>query len=526
MLKNVIIIFLIGAVIWSIYYISEEPTTLKLKKLKESYEKDYEPSVNHSKLAALQKDFKEPGEVTEACISCHTERHKEIMSTAHWKWQREEYIEGRGIVNIGKKNIINNFCIGIAGNEQLCNKCHAGYGWVDTTFDFEDPKNVDCLVCHDNSGDYKKGSATGGMPATDVNLTAAAQSVGKPKKKNCGMCHFLGGGGNNVKHGDLELALLNTNRKVDVHMGKDGADLECVQCHLTDKHQMKGRMYSVSSMDVDRLECESCHTSSPHSIDVLNEHGVKVACQTCHIPVYAKVNPTKMFWDWEKACKTMDPNYKEVDSSGATVYLAKKGRFVWQKNVTPEYVWFNGTADHYLFGDKFDTCSVAVDINDLKGNYRDRNSKIVPVKIHRTRQPCDPVNKTLLQPKLWDKEYGEGALWVDCKDIPIGKMWSIAAEKGMEYIGLPYSGEYSFINTRMYWPVNHMVSPAKEALTCKECHTREGGRLDKLRGFYMPGRDYHVAVSSLGTGLILVSLIGVLIHAIIRIVLSIKRKKS
>ena len=30
-----------------------------------------------------------------------------------------------------------------------------------------------------------------------------AQNVGKPKRTNCGVCHFYGGGGDNVKHGDL-----------------------------------------------------------------------------------------------------------------------------------------------------------------------------------------------------------------------------------------------------------------------------------------------------------------------------------
>ena len=42
-----------------------------------------------------------------------------------------EYIEGRGIRYIGKKNILNNFCIGVAGSRESCDKCHIGYGWGD-----------------------------------------------------------------------------------------------------------------------------------------------------------------------------------------------------------------------------------------------------------------------------------------------------------------------------------------------------------------------------------------------------------
>ncbi len=37
-----------------------------------------------------------------------------------------------------------------------------------------------------------------------------------------------------------------------------------------------------------------------------------------------------------------------------------------------------------------------------------------------------------------------------------------------------------------------MVSLASESVSCSECHTRKDGRLNDLRDFYMPGRDYHV----------------------------------
>jgi octaheme c-type cytochrome (tetrathionate reductase family) len=526
MTKNLIILLLIFAGTYAIYWATEDTPNNKLAVLQQEFQQKHVASVDHSKLAVLQQDFDDPRMVTAACISCHTERHTEIMKTPHWNWEREEYIEGRGIVTIGKKNNINNFCIGIAGSEALCNKCHAGYGWDGKDFDFQDSLNVDCLVCHDNSGTYEKANNMAGLPKESVDLGLVARHVGIPMKENCGSCHFMSGGGNNVKHGDLEMALLNTTKDVDVHMAADGMDMECVACHTADNHQIKGKMYSVSSMDKDRMECESCHSEQPHSESIINEHSVKVACQTCHIPEYAKVNATKMHWDWSAACKTMDPNYHESDSLGNHVYLAKKGRFVWQKNVTPEYTWFNGTADHYLMGDKIDTTQQPIDINTLNGSYADRNSKIIPVKIHRTRQAYDPVHLTLIQPKLWDADSGNGALWVDCKTIPIKDMWGIASEKGMEYIGLPYSGQYDFINTRMYWPINHMVSPKENALDCKSCHTREGGRLEDLKDFYMPGRDYNGFVQTAGVTAIILSLLAALGHAFGRIFVSFKKNQK
>jgi hypothetical protein len=48
----------------------------------------------------------------------------------------------------------------------------------------------------------------------------------------------------------------------------------------------------------------------------------------------------------------------------------------------------------------------------------------------------------------------------------------------MDYIGAPFSGEYGFVETAMYWPITHMVAPAEDALECNDCHTAENGRLD------------------------------------------------
>ncbi len=489
--------------------------TEHLERLQERYAKKPIASVDHAKLPALQRDFSSPQEVTLACISCHTERHKEVMQSSHWNWEREEYIEGRGIRYVGKKNILNNFCIGIATNEESCNKCHAGYNWTDPRFDFGDARNVDCLACHDNSNTYVK--ASHGYPDTSVNLTNVAQHVGRPMRSNCGACHFFGGGGNNVKHGDLEQALFDPTRDVDVHMASDGADLQCVDCHTAENHKMLGKLYSVSSMNRDRSSCEQCHTDAPHNDEFLDEHTSKVACQTCHIPEYAKVNSTKMQWDWSTAGKLKDGKpYEEDDSLGNHTYMSIKGTFVWERHVKPEYVWFNGTASHYLLGD---TASAGnpIRINRLNGDYSDPEAKIIPVKIHRGKQPYDPVNRMLIQPKLYAPQKGEGAFWKDFD-------WNRAAAEGMKSVNLPYSGKQTFVETEMTWPVNHMVSPKSESVACIECHTRNGSRLANLQDFYIPGRDYQPLVERLGVGLLLAAFFGAAIHASARVFIS-KRKR-
>jgi octaheme c-type cytochrome (tetrathionate reductase family) len=486
----------------------ESSHSVQLDILKAQYAKKHVPSVDHAKLPALQRKFSSPQQVTEACVSCHTESHKEVMQSSHWNWERAEYIPGRGVRYIGKKNIVNNFCIGVSPNLEECDACHIGYGWVDAAFDFSDWKNIDCLACHDNSNTYVKGLK--GYPDPSVNLTTVAQHVGRPLRTNCGTCHFFGGGGNNVKHGDLEKALFDTNRDVDVHMASDGEDMQCVACHTAENHKMLGKLYSVSSMNRNRSSCEQCHTSTPHNEGVLNEHTSKVSCQACHIPEYAKVNSTKLYWDWSAAGKLKDGKpYAAKDSLGNDIYLSIKGSFVWGRNVKPEYIWFDGTAGHYLLGD---TVSVdrPIQINSLYGSYANPDAKIVPVRIQRSVQIYDPVNKMLIEPKLFAEEKGEGAFWKDFD-------WNRAAEEGMKTVHLPYSGEYKFVRTEMTWPVNHMVSPKEKAVTCAECHTRNNSRLAGLKDFYMPGRNYSATVDTLGVGVILVALFGIVIHTSARV---------
>jgi octaheme c-type cytochrome (tetrathionate reductase family) len=511
MVKNLIVFLGVIALILVVINVfnKEDPYNLKLEKLKHDYSIAPIPSVDHSKFDVLRVKFETPQEVTETCISCHTERHKEVMASSHWNWERISFTEGRGVISAGKKNVVNNFCIGSGSNEQACAACHIGFGMDNNQYDFTNARNVDCMVCHDNSEEYLKGSAMAGYPDRSVNLNKVAQSVGSPKKSNCGACHFFSGGGNNVKHGDLEGALLSCDRMVDVHMAENGMDLECVACHTAENHQILGRLYSVSTENTKRATCEQCHTNKPHLDDVLNRHNSKVACQTCHIPEYAKVNATKMNWYWSEAGKLKDGEpYIETDSAGNITYMSQKGTFEWEKNARPDYRWFNGTADLYLLGDTISTRPVP--INTLFGSYDDEDSKIIPVKINVGDQIYDPVYNQFIQPKLYSDQKGDSAYWMDFD-------WATAAEAGMRTVGIPYSGEYGFVETVMYWPVNHMVAPKEHSVDCAECHTRENGRLAELNDFYLPGRDRNVFLSTAGSWLFILSLIGVIAHGALRI---------
>jgi len=489
-----------------------------LDQLRVRYSRKAKASVDHTQFPQLKVPFKTPQAVTAACIACHNGRAAEVMKSSHWNWERTEYVEGKGIRRVGKRNVLNNFCIGISGNQQSCNKCHIGYGYANDAFDFKNPLNIDCLACHDNSSTYLKAAGGAGMPDTAVDLNLVAQHVGKPTRTNCGTCHFFGGGGNNVKHGDLEKALFDPSRQVDVHMASEGADMQCVDCHSAERHQMLGKMYSVSSMNRKRVECPSCHGEMPHSDDVLNKHTLKVACQTCHIPVYAKVNPTKLNWDWSTAGRLKDGQpYEEKDATGTDVYMSIKGSFIWGRQLQPDYVWFNGSASHYLLGETFDP-SKPLKLNELHGSYEDPDSKIYPVKIHRAKQIYDTENKYLVQPKTVSTVPGDGGYWKEFN-------WTRAAEAGMKEVDLPFSGKYGFAETEMYWPINHMVSSKTATVACTECHTRKGGRLAKLGGFYMPGRDSNPWIEWMGGGMLLLTLGGVGVHGGARLWMRRRRKE-
>jgi octaheme c-type cytochrome (tetrathionate reductase family) len=494
---------------------------LYLEQLREEYSHVHQSGVDHSKHEILQQDFTNPHEITAACLSCHTERGQEVLGNVHWNWEREAFIPGRGVTYLGKKNLINNFCTGTASNEGTCNRCHVGYGWWDNTFDFDNEYNIDCLICHDNTNTYEKARGAAGYPVMGEegpDFRNIVANVGRPGRYNCGYCHFNSAGGNNVKHGDLEVALLTAGRDVDVHMGVDGMNMTCVECHPAENHQMLGRYYGVSSSNTQRATCEQCHTDFPHTNSKLNEHTVKVACKTCHIPVYAKVNPTKTYWDWSTATRRLDGKpYEIIDSLGDQIYTSIKGDFYWQRNAVPEYYWFNGTADHHFLTDTVCMDDVPLKINTLFGSYNDEESKIIPVKVHRGKQPYDLVHRTIIQPKLWDKEENMGALWIDLD-------WEASLSSGMEYLGMPYSGQHGFIETEMFLPVSHMVSTADHALQCADCHTRNDSRLAGLTDFYMPGRDRNATLDTFGKWLIILSLLGVVSHGAARYFIN--RKKA
>ncbi|QTA80936.1 Putative cytochrome c family protein, OhcA-like [Desulfonema limicola] len=495
---------------------------------------------DHSKHEILQQEFTSGPEVTKACLYCHSEAASQFHKTIHWTWL-DPNVDKKEMIGKGGYSV-NNFCINLISNEPRCTSCHAGYGWKDQTFDFTDQSKVDCLVCHEQTGTYKKFPTGAGNPVTEPTVfkengkeylppewNKVAQSVGRPTRKNCGTCHFSGGGGDGVKHGDMDSSLMKPNKALDVHMGEDGQNFDCVRCHTTVLHNIAGRTYSTPAATsrkslieddlTSKITCESCHSSSPHkSHSKMNDHTDKVACQSCHIPEYARVNPTKMWWDWSTAGRKKDGKpYEEKGEHGKAEYSSKKGSFVWEKNVKPEYFWYNGSIYSLTARDTIDPSKI-VQVNRPLGSPDDVNSRISPFKVHKGKQPYDKENKTLLIPHLFGKKES-GAYWADFD-------WKKSLASGMEKAALPFSGEFDFVETTYVFPTTHMVAPRENALSCNECHTNNNSRLANLGGFYMPGRDKSNLVNTGGWTLAALSFIGVILHGFIRIFTKSKPKKE
>ncbi|MCG8565961.1 MAG: tetrathionate reductase family octaheme c-type cytochrome [Desulfobacterales bacterium] len=498
--------------------VSEEALGLTLAKQAVKSDKHW-TTADHSKMDALNKDFKSGDDVTQACLSCHTDASMQFKDTIHWTWKVPS--EKKGIMNGKAGHAVNNFCIsGNAMEDKGCLGCHAG--WNGTQGE------VNCLACHGGEKfNYKETfedlAAFEGDTDPDtqeivgelkMELGRAVKNIVRPQRNNCGECHFKGGGGDGVKHGDLDTSLAKPNKMLDVHMAAEGANFTCTRCHTTVKHHIAGRLYTrpaaterTSLIEDDmasKITCESCHSTEPHKTSSkMNDHTDKVACQSCHIPTFARVNPTMTEWDWAKAGKLKEGKpYKEKGELGKYTYKSIKGEFKWEKNVVPEYFWYNGSFSNTGIRDEIDPQTL-VKVSHPMGDANDPNARIAPFKIHMGNQPYDKVNKRLVAPLLSGPKGYWSTLDMDA-----------AIALGNKTLVTPYSGEFDYVKTSYAFPITHMVAPEKDALDCNACHIRENSRLANITEIYIPGRDKNQIVDTFGMIAVFGALAGVLLHGL------------
>ena len=498
-------------------------------------------TADHTKFDVLKGPFASGPEVTQACLSCHTEAGSQMMHTLHWSW---DYSNARTGQTLGKSSVVNSFCGNVASNEARCTSCHTGYGWTDVRQPPPpDPSRVDCLVCHDRSGQYAKLDNMAGHPSLDpvpagaktvtgqaawpVDLAEAARSVGMPGRENCGSCHFYGGGGDNVKHGDLSSALVSPAPATDVHMSPEGGNFTCQTCHVTEAHSIAGSRYDVEARDIvdthllgqprSAATCESCHGNRPHDMTPvglkLNDHTDRLACQTCHVPSFARGGvATKTLWDWSTAGRMQDgrpmsiSGFTQADGKELETYISTKGSFDWAENVVPHYAWFDGTVEYTTADTEFDP-SATVEINSLRGAAADPAARIWPFKRMLGRQAFDTERNVLLHSQVYGPQT-DTAFWTNFD-------WSKSLQAAADYLGTGYSGSFDFVDTHMYWPITHMVAPAGDALKCGACHQPDG-RMAGITGVHVPGTGLPPG-GRLGLAILALVVAGVAGHALLRL---------
>ncbi len=248
-----------------------------------------------------------------------------------------------------------------------------------------------------------------------------------------------------LKRGDIEYKLADTTRDYDVHMGKDGANFDFIQCHKGEDHRVRGRGADLSGNDSSStVRCEDCHKQAPHKDPRLNKHIARVNCTVCHIPTFARTDATDMYRDYSK------PEYhKDTDRYSASIQK--------ETNVRPVYAWFNGNTREQLMGEPLMRDKAGnIEMMAPEGSRDDDKSKLYAFKLHRASLP-------VLDGKGW-------IIPIEVEEFfqsgEIDKAVKIAAE---DQYGVK-NAKSRFEHTARYMGIFHGVRPAKYALAYAECH--------------------------------------------------------
>lgn len=393
------------------------------------------------------------------CLSCHTAEATEMFGSTHYQWTGEapDMVNSPGTPQGKLTNAINSYCVGIEGDWPVCGSCHAGRGKRpdDETAGLE---NIDCLVCHNEEYAAARMRLPDGSLGVENPTDSMVQNVQAPTRTNCLLCHAKAGGGDGVKRGDLSLrTITNSDPRFDVHMNTGGSDLACQQCHVFEAHRVIGKGSDLRATDDpargSEIDCATCHagkdTPGGHDREEIGRHVARVACQTCHIPTYAKV-ATETHRDWRLHA---DGSLADGVSGPGHPYTVR------ESNLLPEYVFWNRLSDNYLLGD-----DASLTYDELRNTYPtsrpmgdNRDGKLYPFKYKTAVQPKTVADDRLIVLDTFEYLKGSGNV-------------AAAVEKGLVNMGYPADEPYEWIETDTLQLLNHGVIPAADALRCSSCH--------------------------------------------------------
>jgi hypothetical protein len=398
---------------------------------------------------------------TKTCLQCHNAEAAALFNSIHYQWLGKTPDMRSGPDIQGKLDVgVNSYCINTTGNWNGCSACHVGLGKrPSSVMTQEQLENIDCMICHQEA--YRRIKSNGEfIPDADrmsITMVQAARTVHKPTRTTCLQCHAKGGGGDNYKRGDMALAHSNTqDTDFDVHMAVTGGDLNCQECHTTDRHRIAGRGSDLRPTDLDvDIDCTDCHfgkkTATGHDEPEVNRHVARIACQTCHIPRYARnasdttaAETTETHRDWTKPHKT---------TSGAihpTPTMAD--------NLIPKYAWWDGRSVSYLLFDDAvknpvtDTIATSQPLGSVSG----MTGRLFPFKYKTAYQPLVQGHNQLIA--------------LDTSVYFASGDTNAAIQSGLSNMGYSPDEPYTWVTTDTLQLITHEIPPADAALDCNKCH--------------------------------------------------------
>lgn len=423
------------------------------------------------------QNYFENYEGTKTCLECHQEAAENFFHSQHYQWKGE----APGIINsrgrkLGKINTFNDFCTSPTGNwigqvrnsrgdvvSKGCSTCHAGLGKQPAEkMDREQLENIDCLICHasgyrrdlfrQEKGDWEWRPI---LWKNREGLNSVSKRISAPTRAMCLRCHSASGGGPNYKRGDLEYKLVEAERSYDVHMAADGKNMQCVSCHAGDNHRVKGRGTDLAGTDIPghSLSCSTseCHGESPHKVKVLNRHTSRVNCTVCHIPSFARTDPTDMVRDWSQTVYNA-----ETDKYSAKITL--------EKDVRPVFAWYNGRTKAQLPGEPaYRLPDGTVGMMIPQGSRRDPKAKLFAFKLHKGRMPL-LTGRNWIIPITVEHFFSNGELDESVR-LAARTIYGVNEAR------------FTWVDTKRYMGIFHGVQPAANSLRCLDCHS-PSGRID------------------------------------------------
>lgn len=400
----------------------------------------------------------------------HKTRYKDMYQALHYQWQGNAPDNlNQPSVKQGKiSNEVNSYCINILGNWFVCGKCHAGRGAkpVATTSPTDtELGNIDCLMCHNEAYALDRdrlADGSMGPKSTDSNvLNSYVRNITKPTRTNCLKCHAFAGGGDSLKRGDITWAHKNTGDSVfDVHMSTARGKLTCQACHKFVNHKVTGKGSDLRVTDyAAEIKCSTteCHpgkeSSTGHATTGIAKHIARVACQTCHIPLYGKnaadtaeSEATELHRDWrDRSQQTSKPYHPGITKAN---------------NQLPKYKFWNRKSSNILL---FDVSVIDLLTNGYPTSRPDGSingslgTKLYAFKYKTATQPMRNANNVLIALDTYEYQMVSGDP-------------DIATQKGLANMGYSSTDAYSWVKTDTFQMLNHEVPTKDKALACASCH--------------------------------------------------------